>query len=1118
MKRLDTPVDSLEKATSVDVEVCLQQFPTDEEHHPETQERVLGPQKRSETLEAENKGTSDREPAQRSNNQPPEESTRRIPIIPHHNLPTQRRLSAKSAQAEPEPSEEDVANETPEVEAETPQASEVPGDELARQATWAPKPSSRRAIRKSESHEGSDFSSPSSYWQPSAESMPDIGDCIFGFRIRQALGEGSFARVFLAEQADLAERQVVLKISQATGEEAQTLAQLQHTNIVPIYSLHEDRGAGLRALCMPYVGGASASAVLKEFWTNQPSQPIGKDLADALRKVSGPLPIRMTIVGADEGDSGQPDDGLLGKEELTDTAHQGPAEVIEKSTREGDLSQANGTGKPSRMTREASIPWESETYVRSIVWLISRLARGLQHAHDRGIMHRDIKPSNILIAADGEPMLLDFNISQKLEKRPRRGEGSDLSGTIAYMSPEHLQALALQDSELANKIGHRSDIYSLGLVFYEMLVGKHPFAEVDTKHHNSGGSVLQAIAHTRYETTPEVREHRPDALWGVESIVRQCLSPDPTQRYQHAAELAEDCERLLEDRPLRFAPELSIVEQVQKWVRRHPRFTTIVGMVLLVIAITTGFVALWKTTHRNLVQIQNELILTQSRDRLRNFDEDTKRSLCLLHTFGEMQDHVDEGIRVCEKALGHYQVIDNEAWQETEEWKQLSKDQQITVAQDIQELMILLAFAKIQVAGKGKQPDHEAIRQALDLIKRAETIPGVPPSQVLWKARERFFLLAGKKAEAEKARRQGQALPPKTARDYYLLATTETQQGRYTEAVVLLDKALELSPTNYWARMQRGICHLELKQHPLAIADFGGCIGLWPKFAWGYFNLGYSLDRSGHSQQAVAEYTKALALDPDFATASMNRGTVYLELQQYSKAVQDFEKVVEMRGSREALQDAELQASLGTAYEKIDCPKKADLHFALATEHAASLEKTRRHRVLLSIGFAVSERSPEKAKRLFTSVLKDNRNQTEALFGQAMLHAQKEENNKAIGVFNNILWLRPQFEEARRYRAVLLARIGKLELAKAEINRCLDMEPFRGGTYYAGACVASLALPRISKTDVNRKAQVETEAVKFLEAAFAKGYGINKAKTDPDLHAIQQNKRVQELLTKFKAK
>src|SRR5262249_5255847 len=87
--------------------------------------------------------------------------------------------------------------------------------------------------------------------------LPQLGERLFGFLLCHELGRGAFARVFLAEQSDLAGRPVVLKVSAIEGSEAQTLAQLQHTHIVPIFSAHEDPRAGLRALCMPYFGGAS---------------------------------------------------------------------------------------------------------------------------------------------------------------------------------------------------------------------------------------------------------------------------------------------------------------------------------------------------------------------------------------------------------------------------------------------------------------------------------------------------------------------------------------------------------------------------------------------------------------------------------------------------------------------------------------------------------------------------------------------------------------------------------------------------------------------------------------------------------------------------------------------
>jgi hypothetical protein len=113
--------------------------------------------------------------------------------------------------------------------------------------------------------------------------LPEKGDRLFGFCLRQELGRGAFARVFLAEQTALAARPVVLKVSAIEGREPQTLAQLQHTHIVPVFSVHEDARAGLRAICMPYFGGASLSRVLEDLWQSNPRPARGQVVVDALR-------------------------------------------------------------------------------------------------------------------------------------------------------------------------------------------------------------------------------------------------------------------------------------------------------------------------------------------------------------------------------------------------------------------------------------------------------------------------------------------------------------------------------------------------------------------------------------------------------------------------------------------------------------------------------------------------------------------------------------------------------------------------------------------------------------------------------------------------------------------
>jgi serine/threonine protein kinase len=341
--------------------------------------------------------------------------------------------------------------------------------------------------------------------------LPDVGDEVFGFRLCQPLGQGAFARVFLAEQADLASRPVVLKVTAIEGDEPQTLAQLLHTHIVPIYSLHEDRRAGLRAVCMPYLGGASLSGVLTQLWSDSSRPTAGAELVHALKAVEAPNPARFQRGG-----------GLAG-------ADAGPAQ--DGPTRFGE-GTAEGESIPLAALSKLS-------YERAAAWLVAQLADGLHHAHQRGILHRDIKPSNILISAEVQPLLLDFNLAQSQAEDPPE---ATIGGTVAYMAPEHLRALLDRTPELIRQVDRRSDVYSLGMVLAEMLTSHRPFEQSGS--YSALSLQIEAMALERSQAVPSIRRERPDISWGLESIARKALAPDPTRRYQQADHLAEDLRRL----------------------------------------------------------------------------------------------------------------------------------------------------------------------------------------------------------------------------------------------------------------------------------------------------------------------------------------------------------------------------------------------------------------------------------------------------------------------------------------------------------------------------------------------------------------------------------------------
>ena len=441
---------------------------------------------------------------------------------------------------------------------------------------------------------------------------------------------------------------------------------------MPIHSVHDIDG--VRLLCMPYLGGANLAQVLERADSREPTRDRSR-LDQGARRIRGQdrgrigrLSKRTRDVSAERFARGSYDRTIAPGESIhgrianvsPSKTTAGPKGVGGFSTvrsifRRGPRSRFGPSGiadDPTDSDSGEGVVEHSQpvrrflrhsSYIRAAVWIVARLAEGLEHAHSRGLLHRDLKPSNILVAADGTPMLLDFNLAADSGTRDAEEAVRALvGGTLPYMAPEHLDAFNPAGKTAPEAVDERADIYALGLILFEMVAGKHAFDEPEPNR--ALLETLRLMTAQRLQGAPSRRAINERISWGLDSILKKCLDPDLGRRYACAGDFAEDLRRYLDDLPLLHAPETSPRERLAKFARRNPKIagsSTVAALsVVMIMALLT---IVWL--------VADGLANTSSRLRFQRFQGDFRECQLLLNTAGGTNSHLVRGIELAETSL-----------------------------------------------------------------------------------------------------------------------------------------------------------------------------------------------------------------------------------------------------------------------------------------------------------------------------------------------------------------------------------------------------------------------------------------------------------------------------------
>lgn len=693
---------------------------------------------------------------------------------------------------------------------------------------------------------------------PENPRFPNVGEVLGEFRLLAELGRGGVGRVFLAEQECLSERLMILKLGPRVNQEHLNLARLQHTHIVPLYSVYDFPELDLRQLCMPCLGGATLHQLLHTLREIPVEQRTGRSLLEALPESTADRRLFWLAQGANR-----------------------------------------------RFLEQAS-------YVQAVCWIGVCLAEGLHYAHEQGLVHLDVKPSNVLLTADCQPMLLDFHLA----RRPLAPDGEPpdwLGGTLAFMSPEQSQAWQAfgRNESINTRVDARSDVYSLGLLMATALSNRpaippHDRQNLQLPPQTDMSRGLRDIIASCLQSNPT---HRYASAAALAEDLRRHLTHRTLLGAPNRS-LFERCSKWRRRNP-RLAPHLLLVAvclasllslglvyftgvlQRQRGAQQALALgARSMSQHQFVEAAETFEHALQGLGRSGDKELYAEL--NQSRRcavRAQNIKE--------LHDWVERSRYLHDELR-SKNVLQQLEKDCSAAWSQRDlllsaERAPVPAEYEEQVRRDLLEVAILWSDCQRNLISPSKRP--AAKQNAIRLLQDAEALFG--PNATI--DHERQLLITWGAEETAPRTAPFGVSRPQSAWEFYSLGRWLLRQGKLPDASKVFDQAVDLRPQDFWPWFGVGLCAYQQQLSEKAVNAFTVCIALSPSNAVCFYDRALAHAQQGENQAALRDYDRALYLDPTLAPALANRGALHFREGRLDDAEHDFKRALHLADEHAAL-------------------------------------------------------------------------------------------------------------------------------------------------------------------------------------------------------------------------